>query len=520
LRNILWVDDEVETLSSHILFLKKKGYDVTTATSGEEALQILSKDTFEAILLDEMMVGLSGLDTLKQIRQLTKTTPVIMITKTDEEDIMDEGIAMDLDDYLIKPVNPKQIIAALKRLLDSSKLKRDHLSRSFGKYYNSIIRQMHEELFWQDWVELYYQICDWDIQLQNISHTDTADMISLQVELHSDCNKRFSDYYEKNYREWINSNSNAPIFSHTILENSLLPLLEDYNKVFFILIDGMRLDHWLFFEDLFEKSYRIEKDFFFSIIPTTTVYSRNAIFSGLTPLQQFIEYSDRWSERTIDSESLNRYEPNYINELLRRNNMDSIKTRYYKIFNVDEEKKFMNNLPSIGGEGLTMIVYNFLDTLTHEWRRQQIIEEMFPGMSEFRKIIKSWVEGSSLMRLINQISNNKDTAVVITSDHGSIMTQRGTMTYGDKEALKSLRFWVGRNLRVEDEDATLMIKKPEDYQLPEDYLGKNYVVAKEDYNLVFAFDFHKQLRKFKGSFQHGGISLEEVIVPFCILLPK
>lgn len=515
-RKILWVDDEVEQLSSHILYLKKKDYDIITASSGESALDILEKEDFDAILLDEMMVGLSGLDTLKGIRKITRTTPVVMVTKVDEEDIMDEGIALDIDDYIIKPVNPKQIIYALKRLLDSSRLKRDHLSRSFGKYYNSVIRRLHEELYWQDWIDIYFELSDWDIQLQKVSDTDTADIISLQVELMQDCNKAFAEFYINNYKEWINGDIDSPVLSHQVVPDYVFPLIEKYDSIYFIIIDGMRLDHWLFIEELFEKSFRVKRNYFYSIIPTTTVYARNAMFSGLTPLKQYEMIPERWSEKTHQKESLNRFEHKFLKRLLKD---FQIKTRYHKIFNVNEERKFLNNLPNIGGEGFTSIIYNFLDTLTHEWNRQQIIEEMFPGVSEFRRIIKSWVEGSSLIKLMNKIAGEKNSVAVITTDHGSIMTNRGAMTYGDKNAIKSLRFWVGRNLRV-DNDEAFIIKKPEEYQLPEEYVGKNYLIAKEDFNLLFSFDYNRQKKKFDGSFQHGGISLQEIIVPYSILIPK
>lgn len=518
-KKVLWVDDEIELLSSHILFLQKHGYHVTAVTNGPEALSRMEEESFDAILLDEIMVGMNGLDTLKEIRSITTTTPVIMITKSDEEELMDEGFGLALDDYLIKPVNPKQVVAALKRHLEGEKLRRNHLSLSYGRFYNSIIYRLQGNLDWREWAELYNEICSWDINLSASGTREVSDLVSLQNELRMECNRVFGEYVTSNYRDWIASRQGRPLLSMDLLENQILPLFERFSSVFLIVVDCMRLDQWLVIEPLVERWFKITHHHFYSILPTSTTYSRNSIFVGITPLQIAEKYPQHWNERSAELDSLNRFEGELLASFFKKLSKNTLSTRYIKVSNVVDDHNFRQRISSLTGPGLTALVFNFIDNLTHERSRHEILEEIAPSAGAFRELTSNWFKRSSIMDLLHSLKNQKDCVVVITSDHGSILTERAIPVFGDKTTTKSLRFWYGRNLRSEA-DRALTINRPQEYGLPSEFLGKGYIIAKEDFNLIYSFNFNEQKRRFKGGFQHGGISLQEMILPCVICEPK
>ncbi|MGQ9705920.1 MAG: T9SS response regulator signal transducer PorX [bacterium] len=517
--NILWVDDEIDHLTSHIIFLQKKGFNVNTANSGREALRLISEGRFDAILLDEFMMDIDGMEVLEKIRKTSPTLPVIMITKSEEEHIMEEGFSLDLDDYLIKPVNPKQVIACLKRHLEGERLKHSRISRSFGRYYNSINLRINEAISWRDWVDIYLDICKWDIALSEPSLTDVSDSRSLHKNITEDADSIFSEYYSKNYLNWLKNLKDGPPISPYIISRFILPLLNNYNTVFFVVIDCMRLDQWLLIESELEKLFKMRREYYYSIIPSSTTYTRNAIFSGMMPVDIARKLPRYWLETSGDEESLNKYEGELLREQMIRLGSDITNPLYIKVSNKVDDDNFRRRIPSLGSDGLSALVFNFVDTLTHERGKQEIIEGMARDTAGFRELVKSWFLRSSLMELLMFISKMNDVCVVITSDHGSIITQKSITAYCDKDSVKSLRFWYGRNLRF-DGDKGILIRKPEEYGLPAEMLGKNYIIAKENYNFIFSFDYHQQKRKYEGVFQHGGISMPEIILPLTILEPN
>ncbi|RLC40544.1 MAG: PglZ domain-containing protein [Candidatus Coatesbacteria bacterium] len=517
---ILWVDDEIDHLTSHIFFLQKKGLQVETATSGREAINLISEKKYDAILLDEFMMDIDGMEVLERIRRTSPALPVIMVTKSEEEHIMDEGFALNLDDYLIKPVNPKQVIACLKRHLEGSRLKHSRISRSFGRYYNSINLRINDITDWRDWIDIFIDISRWDIDLSDPSLSGVSDLKSLQKNICEEADAIFSEYYSRNYTHWLKSKiGERPILSPDIIPTFTLPLLEKYKSVFFIVIDCLRLDQWLLIETELERMFRLKRDYYFSIIPTSTVYSRNAIFSGLLPVDLQRAEPNYWLESSTEEESLNKYEGELLKKMLEQHNAYINNPRYIKISNKVDDDNLRRRMPSIKSDGLTALVFNFVDTLTHERDKQKIIEEIARDTAALREVVKSWFLRSSLMELLNHLSEEKDTCIVITSDHGSISTERSITAYCDKDSVKSLRFWFGRNLRF-DGNKGLLIRKPEEWGLPNDFVGKNYIIAKENYNFIFSFDYHHQKRRYEGAFQHGGISMPEIILPCTILEPK
>jgi len=514
--SILWVDDEIDHLTSHIIFLQNKGFNVKTANSGREALKLITDGKYDAILLDEFMMDIDGMEVLERIRRLSPTLPVIMITKSEEEHIMEEGFALNLDDYLIKPVNPKQVVACLKRHLEGERLKHDRISRSFGRYYNGINLRVNDATSWRDWVDIYLDICKWDISLSEPSLINVSDLRSLQKNITEEADSIFCDYYSKNYQQWLKNQKDRPIISPDVISSLVLPLLNNYKSVFFVIIDCMRLDQWLIIERELEKLFRMRREYYYSIIPSSTTYSRNAIFSGLMPIDISKKLPKYWIESSSDEESLNKYEGELLREQMVRLKSDIENPLYIKVSNKVDDDNFRRRIPSLGSDGLSALVFNFVDTLTHERGKQEIIEEMARDTAGFREIVKSWFMRSSLMELMMTISKMENTCIVITSDHGSIVTEKSITAYCDKDSVKSLRFWYGRNLRF-DGDKGFLIRKPEDYGLPSDFLGKNYIIAKENYNFIFSFDYHQQKRKYEGAFQHGGISMPEIILPLTIL---
>lgn len=517
-RKILWVDDEIELLSSHILFLEKHGYDVTAVTNGHEALTRLRQGAFDAILLDEIMVGMNGMDTLREIRALTTITPVIMITKSEEEELMNEGFGLALNDYLIKPVNPKQIVAALKLHLESEKLRLGQLSLSFGRHYNNIINRLQGFMDWQEWADLYSEICSWELNLHSTDEREVSDLLSLQQELWTECNRVFSDYVVSSYRGWLGSAPSRPILSTELLKTQILPLFEKYRSVYLILVDCMRLDQWLAIEPLIEKDYRLTRNFYYSLLPTATTYSRNALFSGLTPRQISERYPQFWNEHSAELDSLNRHEGELLSAYFQKSS-PAVSSRYIKVSNVVDDQNFRKRIPSLSGPGITALVFNFIDNLTHERSRLEILEEIAPSEVAFRELTHNWFERSSIMDLLRFLADKKDSVVVVTSDHGSMLTNRAIPVYGDKTTNKSLRFWYGRNLRAEG-NRCLVITRPEEFGLPNEYVGKTYLIAREDFNFICANHFNENKRRFKGGFQHGGISLQEMVLPCTICEPK
>ena len=512
-RKVLWADDEIELLRSHQLYLDERGYKVTPVTNGEDALALVQQEHFDIVLLDEMMPGLDGLATLEQLKQHAPNVPVIMITKNEEEHLMDDAIGKRIDDYLTKPVNPSQIFMACKRILDARQIRQSRLPQDYVSRSNQIRDWLAGQVSWQTWIDIHRSLSEWEIEMAR----DGDDGLQPMVEdLRKECNLEFGRYVERNYTTWLNDEDNSPPLSVDVVAEHVAPHLEKGRHVFFVVVDCLRLDHWMAIEPLVSEYFSVRRSHYYSILPTATPYARNALFSGLLPAEIARKYKEEWAAGKDDEHSLNRHEHLFLDEHLADLGVQLKQdTRYVKILDAEEGHKLARKAASMRGVPLVSTVFNFLDMLMHGRSHSDLLQEIAPDESGFRSLVLSWFEHSSLFEMLKKLSRT-DALVVLTTDHGAVRATRATMVHGDRQTSASLRYKHGRNLRCDTKD-TLMITNPEEYGLPTAGLGSNFIIAKEDFYFVYPTNYNEYQRQYRGSFQHGGISLEEMILPVVTL---
>ncbi|MEI7906491.1 MAG: bifunctional response regulator/alkaline phosphatase family protein [Bacteroidota bacterium] len=515
--NILWVDDEIELLRAHVVLLRDKGYAVETATNGEDAIEIVRSKTIDLVFLDEMMPGKGGLETLAVIKELYPSLPVVMITKNEAESLMEDAIGSKISDYLTKPVNPSQILLVCKKFLEGKKIQSEQVSRDYTQEFASISRMLLNPMDYSEWTDLYIKIANWEMELDKHPELGLQNMLADQ---RKESNAEFSKYVEKNYQAWINRKENRPVLSTEIVEKYVLPNLNEKKSVFLFVIDCLRLDQWLVMEEYLRELYSIEKEYYFSILPTATPYSRNAIFSGLFPLELEQRYPDLWQGEDDSETSHNKYEKELLMKLLERKRIVlKPEPKYVKILDTEFGRQIQSNIVSYTQNRLTAIVVNFVDMLAHGRSDDPILKEIAPNESAYRSLTNTWFKHSSLLGMFQTLAQRKDVKIIVTTDHGSVRCMRGSKVIGDKEASTNLRYKFGRNLKSDDKQS-IFLKDPKDFKLPQRGVTTNYIVAKEDYYFVYPTEFHKYLNQYRDSFQHGGISMEEMILPVITMEPK
>ena len=511
---ILWVDDEIDHLQPHIRFLKKRNYDVQEARSGREALELLRSNRFDLVLMDQMMVGMDGLETVHQIRRSYKDLPVVMVTQSEEEELMDKALSGTIADFLTKPVNPSQILLVIKRLLDSGRLKVNKAAIDVVNETEKLRSNADSRL--EDWTHLYNSRTQKEVNLggelnQKLQGIQGGGLD--QVEL------SFSKFIEKKYPEWLASPATAPVMAHNVLEKKVLPeLMRGSGEVVFLVVDCMRHDQWLLMAKSIEKWYHREPGFMIAGIPSATPYSRNSIFSGLVPRDIWRFYRTKWIEQ-YGYPGLNSYEHLLMSDALVRLGYRSEKPAVYvKVSNRTEGDNLKRGLSHFLRNGFMAIVVNFIDHLTHGRSELDLIRDIAPDVPAFRKLAEGWFKHSFLYSLIKTLSARGAT-IVVTSDHGSMQTNRISTIRGSRGMSHSVRYRFGQSLYA-DPKTSLLINNPADWGLPNDKPRKNYLIGRDDY-LLMLHDFRKEdMANFKGSFQHGGISIEEMLVPCEVLRPK
>ena len=511
---ILWVDDEIDLLKPHILFLEKKNYHITTANNGQDALDLFDEENFDIVFLDENMPGISGLETLSEMKEKKSTTPIIMITKSEEELIMEEAIGSKIADYLIKPVNPNQILLSLKKNLDHSRLVSEKTSLDYQKEFRKIAMDMMQTNSYEDWTELYKRLIFWEMELENIDDQNLIEILESQKQ---EANTQFGKFVEKNYEYWFNNEDDAPLFSHNLFRKKVVPELRDDKNVLFIVIDNLRYDQWKAFESIVNNHYKTEKEeTYYSILPTATQYARNAIFSGLTPLEMEKQLPQYWKNDTDDG-GKNLYEAEFLQEQLKRLRLN-IKQEYYKITNLRDGKKFVDNFKSLKENKLITVVYNFVDMISHAKTEMEVIKELASNDKAYRSLTQSWFKNSPLLEIIQQ-GQNAGYKLIITTDHGTINCKNPSKVIGDKNTSLNLRYKTGKSLTYEDKDV-YAVKDPKKVGLPTINMSSSYIFAKNDIFLAYVNNYNYYVSYFKNTYQHGGISLEEMIIPFIVLNPK
>ena len=515
-RKILWADDEIDLLRAHHRFLDDKGYVVTPVSNGKDAIALIAQEPFDIVLLDEMMPGLDGLSTLEQIKMIDPNVPVVMITKNEEEHLMNEAIGRRINDYLTKPVNPSQIFMACKKILDSRQIRQSQAGQNYVSKANEIREQLSGEITWQTWINVHRRLCEWDIEIARLRDAGLSQMIEDQ---RRECNHEFGRFIGRDYATWIAEENDSPPLSVDVVPEFVVPYLEQGRQVFFIVVDCLRLDHWMVMEPQLAEYFNIKRSYHYSVLPTATPFSRNAIFSGLFPNEIARKYGDIWHNADENEHSLNRNEHQYIDDQVADMGVElKPGSHYVKVLDTGEAQGLTRKVPSLKKWPLVSVVYNFLDMLVHGRAQSDLLKEMAPNEIAFRALVQTWFGNSSLFETLKAISRT-DAVVVLTTDHGSVRGTRASVVHGDRDTSSNLRYKYGRNLRSEDKDA-LMIKDPEAYGLPSGGLGSNFVIAKEDFYFVYPTNFNQYQRQYKDSFQHGGISLEEMVLPVAIMEPK
>ncbi|WP_298485710.1 bifunctional response regulator/alkaline phosphatase family protein [uncultured Maribacter sp.] len=509
---ILWVDDEIDLLKPHILFLEAKNYIVVTCKSGQEALEELQETRVDIVFLDENMPGISGLETLNEIKILNSSLPVVMITKSEEELIMEEAIGSKIADYLIKPVNPNQILLSLKKNLDHSRLVSEKTTANYQQEFRKIAMDLAMVNSKEEWVELYNKLIYWELQLEEIEDSSMFEILESQK---TEANNQFSKFIDKEYKDWF-VNDNAPVLSHTLFKKWVVPELKG-NKTLLVVIDNLRLDQWCSFEDTINSFYKkIKEDCYFSILPTATQYARNSIFSGLTPLEMETKHPDWWKNDT-DEGGKNLFEDKFLGQQIKNLGLD-IKWEYHKISSLKQGKQLSQNFKSQKDNDLTAIVYNFVDMLSHSKTEMEVIKELASNDKAYRSLTQSWFKNSPLLEIIQQ-AQNMGMKLIITTDHGTINVKQASKVIGDKDTSLNLRYKTGRSLTYEDKEV-IAATNPKNIQLPSINMSSSFIFAKNDMFFAYPNNYNHYVKYYRNTYQHGGVSLEEMIIPFVVLEPK
>ncbi|HBR54540.1 MAG TPA: PglZ domain-containing protein [Flavobacteriaceae bacterium] len=510
---VLWVDDEIDLLKPHIIFLEKKNYKVTTAKSGTEALEEIENEAFDIVFLDENMPGLTGLETLAELKEKQASLPVVMITKSEEEYIMEEAIGSKIADYLIKPVNPNQILLSLKKNLDHSRLVSEKTTSNYQQEFRKIAMDMSMINSYEGWAELYQKLVYWELELESIEDSGMFEILESQK---VEANTQFCKFIDKNYPSWFDHKADAPTMSHTLFKDKILPELEN-TPTLLIVVDNLRYDQWKAFEPFLNNSYKKKKEeLFYSILPTATQYARNAIFSGLMPSDMEKLHPDYWLNDT-DEGGKNLYEKQFLEAQLKRLGK-SLSWSYHKISSLKQGKRLSENFKSHKDEDLIAVVYNFVDMLSHSKTEMEVIKELASTDKSYRSLTQSWFKNSPLMEIINQASD-LGFKLIITTDHGTINVKNPSKVIGDKNTSLNLRYKTGKSLTYEDKDV-LAAKDPKTIHLPAINMSSSFIFAKGDLFFAYPNNYNHYVSYYRNTYQHGGVSLEEMVIPFAVLDPK
>ena len=512
---ILWADDEIDLLKPHILFLEEKGYDVKTVFSGSDAVDLFQNEAFDIIFLDENMPGITGLETLAKIKEINQNVPVVMITKSEEEYIMEEAIGSQIADYLIKPLNPNQILLSLKKLLHQKQLVTDKTNQAYQKDFGNLGMAFGDDLDDVEWIDVYKKLLYWELEIEKTINQSMEEVLVMQKQ---EANAEFCKFIKENYRGWLNENeAYAPIMSHKLMDEYVFPELGDDVPLFFIVIDNLRYDQWKVIEPEILPYFKVEKDeIYYSILPTATGYARNAIFSGLMPDEMAGQHSDIWVDDT-DEEGQNMHEEEFLKRQLIAKRIEA-KISYTKILRQEEGREVIGKLGSMMGNDLNVLVYNFVDMLSHARTDSKMIRELAPDEAAYRSITKSWFEHSPLLDALKIISE-KGGKVILSTDHGTVRVKHASKIKGDKDTNTNLRYKHAKNLTYNEKEV-YAVRKPREIRLPAEHLTTSYAFAMEDRFFAYPNNYNYYVNYYKDTFQHGGISLEEVLVPVVKLVSK
>ena len=512
---ILWADDEIDLLKPHIIFLEQKGYEVVTANSGSDAIDLVRERHFDIVFLDEQMPGVSGIEALEVIKREHPNLPVVMITKSEEERIMEDAIGSNIADYLIKPVNPNQILLSLKRNLDKQKLREEKTSMGYQQEFRKISMELNNNLGFDEWIAVYKNLIRWELDLQKSTDEGIKHILADQKQ---EADAIFTRFVERNYFDWIQGCCDKPVMSHTLVRDKVLPrLTDDDTPLFLIVIDNLRYDQWKAIQPLVENYFRVAADdVYYSILPTTTQYARNALFAGLMPLEIRRRYPKWWVDEEEEG-TKNQFESELFGEQLKRFGKN-IKYSYNKVLNLQAGKKLYEQMANLMQNKINVIVYNFVDMLSHARTEMEIIRELADDEEAYRSHMYSWFEHSSLLDMMRFIAS-KGCDMIVTTDHGSTYVQRPVKILGDREVNTNLRYKYGKNLKYNPKEV-FEVKDPEKIFLPKVNLSTTYVFAGAGDFFAYPNNYNYYVSYYRNTFQHGGISMSEMLVPVISLTAK
>lgn len=516
LAKIIWVDDEMESLQSQKLFLENKGYEVTTFTNGFDAIDYVKENPVDVVLIDESMPGITGLETLAKIKEINRSLPVVLITKNETENLMDDAIGSQISDYLIKPVNPNQVWLSLKKIIDNKRLISEKTTNAYQQQFRNLFMALNSSPNYNEWMDIYKKLVYWELEMQK---TDSPEMQEVLHTQKAEANTEFFKFVSKNYSNWISADAkDVPVMSHTLIAKKLIPQIENGTPVFFILIDNLRFDQWKAIQPILLESFRLQsEESFYSILPTATQYARNAIFSGMLPVDIESAFPNQWKNDEEEG-GKNLFEEEFLKDQLKRIGYSNLKVYYTKVVNNQSGLDLVNNVHNLLSNDLNVIVYNFVDMLSHARTEMEVLKELASDEMSYRSITASWFEHSPLHQALKKMAD-KNIKIVLATDHGSVRVKTPCKVVGDKQTTSNLRYKHGRNLNYEPRDV-LAFRNPKQAGLPVPNINSSFIFAKGDNFLCYPNNYNYYANYYRNSFQHGGISLEEMIVPVITLKSK
>lgn len=516
LKKILWVDDEIESLQSQILFLENKGYEVQTCTNGFDAIDYVKENLVDVVLLDESMPGITGLETLAKIKEINQQLPVVLITKNETENLMNDAIGSQITDYLIKPVNPNQVLLSLKKIIDNKRLVAEKTTTAYQQQFRNLFMALNSSPDYNEWMDIYKKLVYWELEMEKSDSPEMQEVLQTQK---SEANTEFFKFISRNYTSWVRPGSTeGPVMSHTLLKNKVLPHVEKGTPVFFVLIDNLRFDQWKAIQHIFSESFRIlEEESFYSILPTATQYCRNAIFAGMLPADIEKYYPNQWKNDEEEG-GKNLHEEELLRAQIKRSGKENMRVSYTKVLNNKAGLDLVNNIHNLLVNDLNVIVYNFVDMLSHARTELEVLKELASDEISYRSITASWFEHSPLNQALKKIAA-KNIKVILATDHGSIRVNTPYKVIGDKQTTTNLRYKHGRNLGYEEKEV-LAFRDPREAGLPSPTVNSSYIFAREDGYLCYPNNYNHYVNYYRNTFQHGGVSLEEMIVPIVRMVSK
>lgn len=513
---ILWVDDEIESLQSQKIFLENKGYEVQTLTNGFEAIDFVKEHPVDVVLLDESMPGITGLETLQKIKEVNRHIPVVLITKNETENLMDDAIGSQITDYLIKPVNPNQVWLSLKKIIDNKRLVAEKTTTAYQQQFRNLFMALNSNPDYNEWMDIYKKLVYWELEMEKSDSPEMREVFQTQKH---EANTEFFKFISRNYAGWLKPGATKiPVMSHNLIKQKVLPQVEKGVPTFFILVDNLRYDQWKAIQPLFSENFRIvEEDTFYSILPTATQYCRNAIFAGLLPIDIEKQFPSEW--KNDDEEGgKNLLEEEFFKAQLKRLKRTDIRYSYTKVVHHNDGQQLVNNIHNLLQNDLNIIIYNFVDMLSHARTEMEVLKELAADEVSYRSITRSWFEHSPLNQALKRIADKKIN-IVLATDHGSVRVKTPCKVIGDKQTTANLRYKHGRNLNYDPKEV-LSFRDPKEAGLPTPNVNSSFIFAKEDGFLCYPNNYNYYVNYYRNTFQHGGVSLEEMIIPVVKMVSK